>query len=79
MQASISLLLVKCISAALASISLSALTNINPALAVANWVITHSLMLGPHIPTRSPFLNPIARSPAARLFTYKINKVTSNE
>lgn len=46
------------------------LTSISPALAVANWVMTHSLMLGPHIPTRSPLFKPMARSPAARLSTW---------
>ena len=30
------------------------LTRINPALAVANWVITHSELLGDQMPIRSP-------------------------
>ena len=50
------------------------LTSINPALAVANWVITHSRILGPHIPTRSPVFKPIARNPAARSITYSQNE-----
>ena len=32
--------------------------------------MTHSLVLGPHIPTRSPFCKPMAKSPAARSFTW---------
>lgn len=42
-----------------------------PAWAVANCMRTHSYLLGPHIPSRSPFFKPRARSPAAAWSTCK--------
>lgn len=39
----------------------------NPALAVAYIVMTHSLQFGPHMPIRSPFFSPKEKSPAASL------------
>lgn len=48
------------------------LTRMIPAWAVANCMRTHSYLLGPHIPSRSPFLRPRARIPAAAWSTWKI-------
>lgn len=48
------------------------ITRMIPAWAVANCMRTHSYLLGPHIPSRSPFCRPRARSPAAAWSTWKI-------
>ena len=44
-------------------------TRISPALAVANWVSTHSELLGDQMPMRSPGSSPSVNSPAASLST----------
>lgn len=48
------------------------LTMIKPTLAVAYCVRIHSSVLGPHIPTRSPFLSPKDKNPAANRSTCKM-------
>ena len=45
------------------------LTRISPALAVANWVTTHSALFGDQIPIRSPRLRPSAKRPLAKAST----------
>ena len=45
------------------------LTRISPALAVANWVTTHSALFGDQMPIRSPGSSPSATSPAAKAST----------
>ena len=45
------------------------LTRISPALAVANWVTTHSALFGDQMPMRSPGSRPSASSPAANAST----------
>ena len=41
------------------------LTRMIPVLAAAYWVINHSTVFGPHMPTRSPFLMPSVNKLAA--------------
>lgn len=55
-----------------ALIKTPALTRMIPAWAVANCMRTHSYLLGPHIPSLSPFFRPRARSPAAAWSTCKM-------
>ena len=43
------------------------LTRISPALAVANCVSTHSLLLGDQMPTRSPRLEAERQQPGGKL------------
>lgn len=56
---------------------LDKLTRMIPAWAVANCIRVHSYLLGPHIPSRSPFFKPRARSPAAACSTWSMQKKCS--